>query len=168
MLVIVETGLRVVAGWEVDIHTHWGGISVAILVGKSYAGAGIAWILDTDTMKTIGVSWPAWGFAGTGWASYLHRLNGALSRVEDASATRARRRTQKGISCGHTEATWEGLNIVVGGFKEVIDVHVEHFDARERAVGGLEVKIRDPIIAQVILDQRIGARRSRCDVVVHG
>jgi len=56
VLVVMETGGRVVARWEVDIRSKRRGISVTVPVWESDTRTSISWILDPDAVESIRVS----------------------------------------------------------------------------------------------------------------
>lgn len=152
-----------------NVKTHGRRIPVTVSVRETNASARILRILDADTVETIRVGGPARRFAGVQRTSDLDRLDWTLSWVEDAFTASARRRAEEWIARRHTEASRESFDVIVGGLEEIVDIHIEHVDTREpSAIGMLEVQARNPVVAKIVLDQRVCTRSGGRDVVVHG
>ncbi len=121
LLVVLHALGRVIARWKVDIGAERGSITITVPVWKTNAGSSIAWVLNTDAVKPVGVSGVQWSSFVGSRAGPLNRLNTAIGMVDDLLSTGGRRGAEGRVACKDTEPLGEGLDLVGGGIKAVQD-----------------------------------------------
>ena len=77
VLVVVETGGRVVAGREVDVRAERGGEGVAVHIREAGTCALVTGVLHPNAVHAVRVSWVGWDIVVGARAGELHRLDGA-------------------------------------------------------------------------------------------
>lgn len=157
VLVVPEAGSRVVARWEVKVHAHGGGISVAVVEGEADTRALIGRVTNTSH-RTVGAFGPAGRVEVAARAGDLRGLDGALGWVEVLAASTWRDGPLVGVSTENLKTEGESLEIVIGGLEEVVDVHVKEVDLLKVTIHGvLEEEGWHPVGTHISLGFRGGA-----------
>lgn len=152
LLVVGEAGGGVVARGEVDVETERRVHAVAGDVGEANTGALVVGV-DHAGLGAVGADGVRGRVVAGSRAGELDLVDGALGRVELVAASRGRSALH-GIAGQHLQAGREGLDLVVGGLEEVVDVGVVDVDVLKVArLGVVEVERRVPVVAVVALDQ---------------
>ena len=152
LLVVGEAGGRVVARGEVDVETERRVHAVAGDVGEANASALVVGV-DHAGLCAVGADGVRGRVVAGSRAGELDLVDGALGRVELVAAGGGRRALH-GVAGQHLQARGEGLDLVVGGLEEVVDVGVVDVDVLKVArLGVVEVERRVPVVAVVALDQ---------------
>lgn len=152
-LVVGQAGGGVVARGEVDVQTERRVQAVAVDIGETSSSALVVGInhASLGTIRSGGIRGRVVG--GTR-AGELDRLDRALGGVQLRATTSSRGDTGHGIARDHLKTSGEGLDVVVGGLEEVVDVGVVDVDRLQDAgLGVVEVQSRVPVVGEVTLDQ---------------
>lgn len=157
VLVVGQAGGRVVAGGEVDVQAERRVQAIAGNVRETRSSALVVGINHTG-LGAVGADGIGGRVVGGARAGELDRVEGALGGVELRATAASRGDTGHGIARDHLQARGEGLDVVVGGLEEVVDVGVVDVDRlQEAGLGVVEVQGRVPVVGEVTLDQRSAA-----------
>jgi hypothetical protein len=157
VLVVIQAGLGIVARRKVKVGTEGRGVPIAVMAGETNTDAQVGLVANAgrQTIRTFRPVKRVVIFARAGevdvvnWVAVMNEVLGGAS---------LRRRALERVSNKHRETKREGLKLIQSLVKEVVNVHVEDFDAREVArVGVLEVKGWEPVVAEVALNVGVGA-----------
>lgn len=115
VLVVIKTGLGVVARREVDIGSHGRGICIAVLEGESPAFAILVGLhASHGTIRALGPAWWVEVGAGAGDGSGSDRSLGRVLVGVLAVASARWGRPQHGITANHLQTQREGLDRIIG------------------------------------------------------
>lgn len=153
-LVAGQAGGGVVARGEVDVQAERRVQAVAVDIRETRSSALVVGI-NHASRGTVGAGGIGGRAVGGTRAGELDRVERALGGVQLRATATGRGETGHGIARDHLQASREGLDVVVGGLEEVVDVGVVNVDRLEEAgLGVVEVQRRVPVVGEVTLDQR--------------
>jgi len=153
VLVVIKTGLRVVARREVDVLAQGRVCTVAALEGEAGAGSLVVRV-DLASHGSVRIFRVRRNVVVLTGACPLHSIDGnSIVRVEVEGTARSGGRSCQCLASYHLQSKGEGLDLVIGGLEEVVHVHVKQRDLLELAsLGILEEQTGDPVVALVVLN----------------
>lgn len=152
-LVVGQASGGVVAGGEVDVKTERRVQAVAVDIGETSSSALVVGInhASLGTVRSGGIGGRV---VGGSRAGELDGLDGTLGGVQLRATAASRGDTGHGIARDHLQTRGEGLDVVVGGLEEVVDVGVVDVDRlQQTGLGVVEIQSRVPVVGEVTLDQ---------------
>lgn len=157
LLVVGQAGGGVVARGEVHVETERRVETIAGDLGETDTSALVVGV-NHAKLGAVRADGVRGGVVVGARAGELDGVDGALGRVELIATVARRGGTGHGVANDHLEAGGEGLDVVVGGLEEVVDVGVVDVDILQVArLGVVEVDGRVPVVAEVTLDQSVTA-----------
>lgn len=153
VLVVGQASGGVVARGEVDVQTERRVQAVTGDIGETRSSALVVGI-NHASLGAVGADGVGGRVVRGTRAGELDRVDGALGRVKLRATATSRADSGHGIARDHLQASGEGLDVVVGGLEEVVDVGVVDVDRlKETSLGVVEVQGRVPVVGEVTLDQ---------------
>lgn len=153
VLVVCQACGGVVAGGEVDVQTERRVQAVAVDIGETSSSALVVGV-NHASLGTVGSGGIGGRVVGGSRAGELDRLDRALGGVQLRATAASGSNTGHGIARDHLKTSGEGLDVVVGGLEEVVDVGVVDVDRlQQTSLGVVEVQSRVPVVGEVALDQ---------------
>ncbi len=117
VLVVVETGCRVIAGWEMDVGTKRRCISVAVLIREAGTCTCIVGIDDPRAVHAVRVHWVRWWVVGCAWACELDWLWNTVIGVGDGRTTTSWWGAKLDITDEHAMTWLECNDVIIRGLK---------------------------------------------------